>query len=236
VEKFRDLLLKRGSKGIVGLKRQFTLMDQDNSGALDPHEFANAIKDYRMAVENVEIDRLFELFDFNKDRTIDFGEFLKIIIGSMSEKRIGLIGRTFQKLDKNRNGVLDVDEIKSQFDPSRHPLVKSGEKTEDDVLTDFIDLFDSHHNVIKNFKVTKDVQWEEFVEFYTAISSTISNDKEFEILITCVWSLDLANTNKEPIAGKKNAIDLKDSKAAFKYDMHRSLFGKLDNSPYKHQK
>jgi hypothetical protein len=103
------------------------------------------------------------------------------------------------------------------------------------VLTDFIDLFDSHHNVAKNFKATKDVQWEEFVEFYTAISSTIANEKEFEILITCVWSLDLADTKEGPIAGKKTVIDLKDSKAAFKYDMHRSLFGKLDNSPYKHQ-
>jgi Ca2+-binding EF-hand superfamily protein len=39
--------LKRGAKGLIGLKRQFKIMDSDGSGALDYAEFKKALDDYK---------------------------------------------------------------------------------------------------------------------------------------------------------------------------------------------
>ena len=43
VERFREKLKARGSRGIVGLGRQFKIMDDNGSGSLDPYEFNKAI-------------------------------------------------------------------------------------------------------------------------------------------------------------------------------------------------
>lgn len=40
--------MKRGTKGLIGLKRQFKLMDSDESGALDFQEFKKALDDYKV--------------------------------------------------------------------------------------------------------------------------------------------------------------------------------------------
>jgi Ca2+-binding EF-hand superfamily protein len=40
----------RGARGILGLRRIFKIMDDDNSGYLDWNEFTKALKDYRVAV------------------------------------------------------------------------------------------------------------------------------------------------------------------------------------------
>lgn len=43
VERFREKLKARGSRGIIGLGRQFKIMDDNGSGSLDPYEFNKAI-------------------------------------------------------------------------------------------------------------------------------------------------------------------------------------------------
>jgi len=39
---------QRGARGILGMKRVFKIMDDDNSGYLDKQEFNKALKDYRV--------------------------------------------------------------------------------------------------------------------------------------------------------------------------------------------
>jgi hypothetical protein len=53
----------------------------------------------------------------------------------------------FKKLDVNSNGTLDVNEVKDKFDPTRHPEVKNGFKSADEVKSEFYDLFSTNHTV-----------------------------------------------------------------------------------------
>jgi len=46
--RFKEKLFKRGVKGLIGLKRQFKIMDSDGSGALDVEEFKRALADYKI--------------------------------------------------------------------------------------------------------------------------------------------------------------------------------------------
>lgn len=39
---------QRGARGIIGLKRVFKIIDDDNSGFIDMNEFQKALKDYRV--------------------------------------------------------------------------------------------------------------------------------------------------------------------------------------------
>ena len=52
-------MASRGARGIIGLKRVFKIMDDDNSGYLDFNEYSKALKDYRVNVTPEEGKKLF---------------------------------------------------------------------------------------------------------------------------------------------------------------------------------
>ena len=124
--------MKRGVKGLIGLKKQFKLMDVDGSGALDFNEFGQALQDYKVNVNEEEAQNLFNIFDKNHDGTINFEEFMNSLLGELSSFRQTLVKQAFGKLDLNGNGTLDISEVKEKFDPSRHPDAKNGTKTVED--------------------------------------------------------------------------------------------------------
>ena len=39
---------QRGARGIIGLRRVFKIIDDNNSGTLDQQEFMKALRDYRV--------------------------------------------------------------------------------------------------------------------------------------------------------------------------------------------
>jgi hypothetical protein len=51
---FRDKLASRGARGIIGLRRVFKIVDDDDSKSLDTYEFLKAVKDYRIKISKEE--------------------------------------------------------------------------------------------------------------------------------------------------------------------------------------
>lgn len=135
----------RGARGILGLRKVFKIMDDDNSGYLDEYEFSKALKDYRVNVSAEEQTKLFRIFDMNGDGNISYDEFLRQVIGEMNQNRMRLVKRAFDKLDKNGNGIVELDDIRGVYNAKNHPDVKLGKKTEDEVLAEFLDTFEAHY-------------------------------------------------------------------------------------------
>ena len=102
-------------------------------------------------------------------------------------------------MDTNGNGTLETDEVKLKFDPSRHPDVKSGIKSLEEVRSEFFDMFQTHHNVAQSFKPDKSVSLKEFLEYHQFVSSGIDNDNLFKIFMTGVWNLDLMDVGSDGV-------------------------------------
>ena len=65
MERLRDKLKARGIRGLIGLRRQFKLMDNDGSGNLDLPEFRRAVRDFQIDIDEKDIDGLFKAFDLD---------------------------------------------------------------------------------------------------------------------------------------------------------------------------
>ena len=63
VERFREQLKSRGGRGLIGLKRQFKIMDDNGSGSLDINEFRKGIHDFQIDIDEKDIDGIFKAFD-----------------------------------------------------------------------------------------------------------------------------------------------------------------------------
>ena len=74
---------------------------------------------------------------------------MRSVVGEMNNYRKALVKRAFEKLDRNGNGIVELNDIKCFYNAKMHPDVRSGKKTEDDLLTEFLDTFQLHH-ALKN--------------------------------------------------------------------------------------
>ena len=56
----------------------------------------------------------------------------------LNARRRGLVRLSFEVIDNDHSGIVDMVDIKALFDASRHPLVLQKKKTADEVLQEFV--------------------------------------------------------------------------------------------------
>jgi Ca2+-binding EF-hand superfamily protein len=109
----RRKIIGRGTRGILGIARLFKNIDDDNSKSISFQEFDKVLKDFRIDVVEEDAWKIFNYMDVSKDGNIDYEEFLRSIKGEMPENRQKIVIEIFERLDKDKNGVLTIDDIRS---------------------------------------------------------------------------------------------------------------------------
>ena len=62
------------------------------------------------------------------------------------------------------------------YSAKSHPDVRSGKKTEDEILGEFLETFEMHHSLNGAGTRDRSVTIEEFIEYYNNVSASIDND------------------------------------------------------------
>jgi len=92
-------------------------------------------------------------------------------------------------LDKNADGQIDINDIKGVYNAQHHPDVKEGKKTEDEVLGEFLETFETHHSTFTGGSNDQIVTPAEWLEYYTNVSSSIDRDDYFELMMNNAWKM-----------------------------------------------
>ena len=202
MEHFRKKLAARGSRGIMGLGRSFKIADDDRSGNLGMDEFKKAIHDFRVGLKPAQSEKLFGIFDRDGSGAIDYDEFLRGVRGGMNEFRQGLAMKAFAIMDKDGSGILEIDDIRQKYNAKHHPDVKAGKKTEDEILYEFIDTFETHHTQNADDAQDGRVSKTEWIEYYNNVSMSIDRDDYFELMMNNAWNLKGDKVTKKAWAGE----------------------------------
>lgn len=70
-------------------------MDDNHSMSLDKYEFAKAMGDFAIGLNEGEIGVLFGVFDGNHNGLIEYDEFLRAVRGPMNATRMALVKQAF---------------------------------------------------------------------------------------------------------------------------------------------
>eukprot|EP01005_Ploeotia_sp_CARIB1_P001981 NODE_88_length_1654_cov_479.903733_g86_i0.p1 GENE.NODE_88_length_1654_cov_479.903733_g86_i0~~NODE_88_length_1654_cov_479.903733_g86_i0.p1 ORF type:complete len:417 (+),score=82.60 NODE_88_length_1654_cov_479.903733_g86_i0:252-1502(+) len=192
ISKVRRIVIQRGgNNGIRGLSRSFRIMDDNNDHKINKNEFRTGMQDYGIELKSPEWDELFSLFDRDGDGNVCVTEFLRAIRGTLNPRRKAIVDKAYNAFDLDKNGTIDLNDLRERYDASRNPLVLQGKKTQDEVLRDFLNTFDNSSN--PDGVVTQ----QEFYSYYAGVSSNIDNDELFEMMVTRAWNLDKQNRNQQ---------------------------------------
>jgi calcyphosin len=212
-------------------------MDDNGNGTLELEEFRKGMRDFQIDIDDKDIDGLFKAFDIDHSGSISYDDFTRVVVGPMNQFRTQLVTKVYQKIDFSGDGIVDKEDLKGRYDASRHPDVKSGKKTEEEILKEFLETFEMHHNTINGFQSDGKVSLDEFIEYYTNISSNIDSDAYFDLMINNAWNLDgKNNTDNLPFAGSKRKVTNVSARDAWRQDHHRNLFGTDKVTPFSKNK
>lgn len=176
-------------------------------------------------ISGSDTQRLFRVFDRDGNGEIDFDEFLTALCGEFPEHRARIVNEAFDKLDADKSGTLEFDEVKTAFDPSRHPDVKAGLKSIEEARFGFFEMFSSFHNAEKRFTGDKSVSRKEFMEYHHYLNEHFERDKDFSNFVVGVWNLDRQAIAPSQYAGKHVESYGKNSREQWKYENHKGFFG-----------
>jgi calcyphosin len=146
---FRDKLKARGPRGVIGLKRLFSMMDDDGSQSLSLPAFIKTCRDFRIGISEENVPVLFGHFDRNGDGTISFQEFLEAARGPFAKERHDACVKAFRNLESTHGseGRVPIERLRDAFDVSRHPDVVQGLRTEQSVVNEFLETFEANHQL-----------------------------------------------------------------------------------------
>ena len=122
----------------------------------------------------------------------------------MNQNRKRVVAQAFKKLDKDGNGHIDISDIKGVYNAKKHPDVLSGKKTEEQVLLEFIETFETAHNLREKTAADHIVTKDEFDEYYNMISVSIDDDNYFQLMMENAWKLTEQSRQGDGTKGWKN--------------------------------
>jgi Ca2+-binding EF-hand superfamily protein len=192
VKLFKMGMFSRGRRGAFRLHRVLKILDPSNTGKINYNSFVKIMKEFRIKMTEDDCAKLFKLFDAQNTGSVSIEEVLKTMIGEMTQNRRNLIERVFKMLDRKSEGLISADEIKDSFVASRHPDVLTRKKTEDEILTEFLDTFEEFCYFIKPAQKEGKVALNDLVQYYNCISASIEDDTYFDLMITNTWNLNKA--------------------------------------------
>lgn len=124
---------------------------------------------------------------------------MDMILGRLEGGRLQAVRQAFDLLSNNRGVPVPYSQIRDTFDPRRHPDVCNGKKTEQEAITDFLEIFEMHHNTFNNYQKQDKVSKDEFFEFYRVQSCYYDDDMSFIQYVKGVWGVKM---DKEDVSNK----------------------------------
>ena len=186
---FKNYLKAQGPMHALSLARQFKIIDENGNKTIDFSEFSKGVKNAGLKVPPEALEELFQSFDYDNSGAISYDEFMVKILGEMNERRIAVVKAAFNKIDLDKSGVVELNEVKRWYNTKNNPQVLNGEITEEDLYSRFIETFGNHHNLYSGIR-DKRVTWNEFLDYYKFISFVVPDDDLFEAIVVAAWKLE----------------------------------------------
>jgi len=122
----------------------------------------------------------------------------------MNSQRAAVAKKAFAIMDKDKLGKIDINDIRQSYNAKQHPDVKAGKKTEDEILTEFLDTFEDHFCDMKGQEDSRDgvINMNEWLEYYNNVSMSIDNDEYFALMMNNTWNLDGKRVTKKGWGGE----------------------------------
>ena len=81
-------------------------------------------------------------------------------------------------------------DLQGVYNAKSYPDVRSGKRTEEEILSEFLDTFKMHYSLLDRKARDQNLTQEEFMDYYRNVGASIDNDEYFKLMMTNAWNLE----------------------------------------------
>ena len=81
-------------------------------------------------------------YDLDGDGNVSYEEFLRGLRDEMTPRRVKMVEKIFQTMDRNGSGAIDLQDVIAVYDVSLNPEFIEHKKTKEQILTEFLNNFE----------------------------------------------------------------------------------------------
>ena len=213
LNKFKSALISKGCHTLFSFQRKLSFYGINHKGLISFDNLLSAAHTYSINLSQDELNLVFDLFDKEKTGYINYNELIQTIIGPISSNRQLIVQKLYNNFKKDNNGKVSINDIKSLFNPKRHPEVMNGKKNEEEIFGEFLDNIESYREYLENLRGTYDnsLNLEDFINFYNEVGVATEDDKMFEDLVNNCWNFNnsmINNNLQRNISGVSSINDI----------------------------
>ena len=100
----------------------------------------------------------------------------------MNAARLSWVSKAYDKLDKNGDGKVTLDDIAKIIDITKFPEVVNGQMTPKEVYMKYMSLWETQ-------EADGVVTYNEFCQYYMDVSAAVDSDEMFAAIMKSAWGL-----------------------------------------------
>ena len=188
INKMKEIIHTNNGVNFYSFMKFLKINEDATSHKLSLEDLSVTIQELHIDMSSNEIHQLFNYLDSEKSGRIYTSNLIKIIKGTLDNKRKKIINDIFGNIDTEKKDEIFVNRLKNLYNAKNHPDVLDGIKTEEEIYNQFcytIDVYIRINQILNNI-ITKD----QFVDYYSGISPSIQDDDIFKKTLEKVWASD----------------------------------------------
>lgn len=79
--------------------------------------------DFRIGMNDRQVSEVYKVFDRDGSGEITYDEFLRTIRGEMNQARKRVALKAYAIMDKDKSGLVDINDIRQTYNAKQHPDV-----------------------------------------------------------------------------------------------------------------
>lgn len=125
-----------------------------------------------------------KFYDIDGDGNISYEEFIRGLREELTERRKKMVDKAFALIDKDGSGQVTVSDVRHLYDVSCHKDFIEGTKTKDEIIDEFLDMFDGARG--NDDGVITKKEWD---DYYTDLSMSLPNEDHFVAMMESTWTI-----------------------------------------------
>ena len=195
IEKFKEKINTNNGVTYYTFVKNLKSNEEKLSQTVSIDELSISIQQLKLNISSNDIYEFFNYLDEEKIGRVSTNNIIDIILEPINERRIIYLNKVFKHLDIDKKGEISINKLKNSYIAKNHPDIINNNKTEDEIYNQFCYTLDIYIrlNNIQNYTINN----EQFIDYYTGISSSIKDDKDFENILEQVYELDKKQKEKK---------------------------------------
>jgi hypothetical protein len=201
---FRKQIEDRSVEVYMGLSRMLKAKSSRQSepsaapGHVTLDMLHDALLEYNIQIHSEDLNIAWQVLDLEACGHLSYYVLLRALLGEMGLTRHGPFRSLIRKLDAQKTGYVQVNDIYKYYRIARHPRVRSGDVREEDFKSSFLRTFDlllprqvPEFFALSTTADTKSpiIAYEQFEEYYNGLSITVDTDEDFLKILKNSWNL-----------------------------------------------